>query len=175
MTRAIVIMGVSGCGKTTLGRELAAALGVPFVEGDTLHPPANVAKMRAGIALDDRDREPFLARVADALATAGPRGAVASCSALKRSYRDLIRARAGAVVTFVWPRLERAALAARLKQRRDHYMPASLLDSQLATFEPPAEDEHAIVVDGAETTAAQVAHALAALDNSTEPPNEKQP
>ena len=160
-------MGVSGCGKTTLGRELATALGVPFVEGDTLHPQANVAKMRAGIPLDDRDREPFLARVADALVAAGPRGAVISCSALKRSYRDLIRARAGAV-TFVWPRLERAALAARLKQRRDHYMPASLLDSQLAALEPPAEDEHAIVVDGAEPTAAQAAHALAALDSYPE-------
>jgi carbohydrate kinase (thermoresistant glucokinase family) len=164
VSRAIVIMGVSGCGKTTLGRELAAALGVPFVEGDTLHPEANVAKMRAGIPLDDSDREPFLKRVADALVAAGPRGAVVSCSALKRSYRDLIRARAGDV-TFVWLRLERAALAARLKQRRDHYMPASLLDSQLAALEPPAEDEHAIVLDGAEPTVAQAARALAALDD----------
>ena len=164
-------MGVSGCGKTTLGRELAAALGVPFVEGDTLHPPANVAKMRAGIPLDDSDREPFLVRVADALVAARPRGAVVSCSALKRSYRDLIRARAGAV-TFVWPRLERAELAARLTRRRDHYMPASLLDSQLATLEPPGDDEHAIVVDGAEPTTAQVAHALAALDHQTELPKE---
>jgi carbohydrate kinase (thermoresistant glucokinase family) len=173
VTRAIVIMGVSGCGKSTLGRELAAALGVPFVEGDTLHSEANVAKMRAGIPLDDGDREPFLARVADALVAAGPRGAVVSCSALKRSYRDLIRARAGAV-TFVWPRLERAALAERLKQRREHYMPASLLDSQLAALEPPAEDEQAIEIDGAETTAAQVAHALAALDKHRQLPNEKQ-
>jgi carbohydrate kinase (thermoresistant glucokinase family) len=173
VTRAIVIMGVSGCGKSTLGRELADALGVPFVEGDTLHPEANVVKMRAGIALDDSDREPFLARVADALVAAGPRGAVVSCSALKRSYRDLIRARAGAV-TFVWQRLDRAALAARLAQRHDHYMPASLLDSQLAALEPPAEDEQAIEIDGAETTAAQVAYALAALDNPTEPQNENQ-
>jgi carbohydrate kinase (thermoresistant glucokinase family) len=173
VTRAIVIMGVSGCGKTSLGRELANALGVPFIEGDTLHPEANVAKMRAGVALDDADREPFLTRVADALVVAGPRGVVVSCSALKRSYRDLIRARAGAV-TFVWPRLERAALAARLKQRRDHYMPAALLDSQLAALEPPAEDEHAIEIDGAEATAAQVAHALAALDNHRQLPNEKQ-
>ena len=90
-----------------------------------------------------------------------------SCSALKRSYRDLIRARAGAVV-FVWPRLERAELAARLEQRRDHYMPVSLLDSQLAALEPPAEDEHAIVLDGAEPTAAQAAHALAVLDDTRE-------
>lgn len=173
MTRAIIIMGVSGCGKTTLGRELANALGVPFVEGDTLHPPANVAKMRAGIALDDRDREPFLTRVAEALVAAGPRGAVVSCSALKRSYRDLIRARAGAVA-FVWQRLDRAALAARLAQRHDHYMPASLLDSQLATLEPPAQDEHAIEIDGAATTTAQMAEVLAALDNPLKLPNEKQ-
>ncbi|MEO8464836.1 MAG: gluconokinase [Gammaproteobacteria bacterium] len=173
MTRAIVIMGVSGCGKTTLGRELAAALGVPFVEGDSLHPQANVAKMRAGIPLDDKDREPFLARVADALVAARPCGAVVSCSALKRSYRDLIRARAGAV-TFVWPRLERDALAARLQPRRDHYMPASLLDSQLAVLEPPTADEHAIVVDGAEPTAAQAAHALAVLDHEPELSKEHQ-
>ncbi len=165
-------MGVSGCGKSTLGRELALALGVSFVEGDALHPEANVAKMRAGLSLDDGDREPFLTGVADALVAARPRGAVASCSALKRSYRDLIRARVGAV-TFVWLRLERAALAARLKQRRDHYMPAALLDSQLAALEPPAEDERAIVIDGAEPTAAQVAHALAALDTHQEPPNEE--
>jgi carbohydrate kinase (thermoresistant glucokinase family) len=103
--------------------------------------------------------------VADALVAARPSGgAVVSCSALKRAYRDLIRARAGAV-TFVWPRLDRAALAARLEQRRDHYMPAALLDSQLAAFEPPAEDEHAIVVDGAEPTAVQAAQARAALDH----------
>jgi carbohydrate kinase (thermoresistant glucokinase family) len=167
VTRAIVIMGVSGCGKTTLGRELANALGVPFVEGDTLHPQANVAKMRAGLALEDSDREPFLACVADALVAARPRGAVVSCSALKRSYRDLIRARAGAV-TFVWLRLDRAALAARLAQRRDHYMPASLLDTQLAVLEPPAEGEHAIVIDGAEPTAAQAAYALVALADDPE-------
>jgi len=173
VTRAIVIMGVSGCGKTTLGRELAAALDVPFVEGDALHPPANVAKMSAGIPLDDSDREPFLTRVAEALVAARPRGAVVSCSALKRSYRDLIRERAGAV-TFVWPRLPRAELAARLTQRRDHYMPVSLLDSQLAALEPPAEDEHAIVLDGAEPTAAQAAHALALLDRASELPKEDQ-
>jgi carbohydrate kinase (thermoresistant glucokinase family) len=171
VTRAIVIMGVSGCGKSTLGRELAAALGSEFVEGDALHPPANVAKMRAGVPLEDRDREPFLLRVADAIRAAKPHGAVVSCSALKRSYRDLIRDRAGAV-TFVWPRADRAVLAVRLAQRRDHYMPASLLDSQLAALEPPVADERAIEVDGAAPTAAQVAAVLAAL--GLEPPDGKQ-
>src|SRR5262249_31399900 len=139
--------GVSGCGKSTLGRELAPALGVAFIEGDTLHPAANIAKMQAGVPLNDRDRQPFLENVADAI-VASRGGVVVSCSALKRSYRDLIRAQAGSV-TFVWQKVERAELAARLKRRRGHYMPASLLDSQLAALEPPGEDERAIVVDGA--------------------------
>ena len=167
-------MGVSGCGKSTLGRELATALGVRFVEGDSLHPEGNVAKMRAGIPLDDVDREPFLLNVAAAIVVCKARGVVVSCSALKRKYRDLLRARAPDV-TFVWPHAERAVLAARLAQRRGHYMPASLLDSQLAALEPPGEDEHAIVVDGAETTTAQVAQVLGALDNAPELPNGKEP
>ena len=121
-------MGVSGCGKSVLGRELSAALGLRFVEGDALHPEGNIAKMRAGVPLDDIDREPFLLNVAAALVVGRARGVVVSCSALKRSYRDLIRSRAGAV-TFVWPRVDRAVLATRLAQRRDHYMPASLLES----------------------------------------------
>jgi gluconokinase len=162
VTRAVVIMGVSACGKSTLGRALAEALGWQFVEGDTLHPAANVAKMRAGVSLDDRDREPFLEGVADAIVAAEGRGVVVSCSALKRRYRDLIRSRAGAA-TFVLLALERAALVARLRQRPKHFMPAALLDSQLATLEPPAGDEDAIVVDGAATTADQVAKVLAAL------------
>lgn len=172
MTRAIVIMGVSGCGKSKLGRELAAALGVRYVEGDALHPEGNIAKMSAGVPLDDIDREPFLLNVAAALVVCKDRGVVVSCSALKRRYRDLIRSRVGDV-TFVWPHADRAVLAARLEQRRDHYMPASLLDSQLATLEPPAEDEHAIVIDGAETTAVQVAKVIAALD--LELPDRKEP
>jgi gluconokinase len=164
---SIVIMGVSGCGKSTLGMALATALGVPFIEGDDMHPPANVEKMRRGEPLDDRDREPFLGKVADALAAAGPRGGVATCSALKRAYRDLIRRRAGAV-TFVWPRADRAVIALRMQRRRDHYMPVTLLDSQLATLEAPAADEHVIEVDGAAPTAAQVATVLTALRNDRE-------
>ena len=162
VTGAVVIMGVSGCGKTTLGRALAAALGWRFIEGDTLHSPASVAKMAAGNPLDDDDRRPFLERVAQALAEHPQSGIVVSCSALKRSYRDSIRRRAG-TVTFVLPRLERASLAARLAQRSDHFMPAALLESQLATFEPPEPDEAAVVVDGAAPTAVQVAQVLAAL------------
>jgi carbohydrate kinase (thermoresistant glucokinase family) len=155
-------MGVSGCGKSALGRALANKLGWHFIEGDALHPAANIAKMAAGVALDDEDRQLFLERVAAAMSAARSRGAVASCSALKRSYRDFIRTQAGDVL-FVLLQLDREALAARLEQRRDHFMPASLRDSQLATLEAPAADERAVVVDGAAATAAQVARVLAAL------------
>ena len=155
-------MGVSGAGKSTLGKALAAQLNCPFVEGDTLHPPANIAKMAAGIPLDDADRQPFLDAVAKACADADDTGVVVSCSALKRAYRDLIRARAKRV-TFVWPMLSREQLLGRLAHREHHFMPASLLDSQLAVLEPPTADEAAIVVDGTRSTHDQVAQALAAL------------
>jgi gluconokinase len=155
-------MGVSGCGKSTLGRALAEQLDWCFVEGDSLHPSRNIEKMTAGLPLDDEDREPFLERVAETIAAARNRGIVVSCSALKRGYRDLIRARAGEV-TFVLPLATRDVLASRLSQRADHFMPTSLLDSQLAALEQPELDEHAILVDGSLPTAAQVAQVLAVL------------
>ena len=160
-------MGVSGCGKSTLAQALARRLGLPFIEGDALHPQTNIAKMAAGMPLDDADRKPFLEAVADALCTE-PAGAVASCSALKRDYRDLIRARAGRVV-FVVPLLDRAALTGRLAGRQDHFMPPTLLDSQLATLELPTTDESAIHLDGLQSTAAQVDAVLAALDTEGTP------
>jgi gluconokinase len=166
VTQAIVVMGVSGCGKSTLAQALGARLGWRFVEGDTLHPPANIAKMAAGIPLDDTDRRPFLEAVAQAIVAARGAGIVVSCSALKRSYRDLIRARAGEV-TFVLPDMPRALLAARLAQREDHFMPASLLDSQLAALEPPGPDESALRLDGTLSTPAQVAAVLGALHLSS--------
>lgn len=158
----IVVMGVSGCGKSTLGRALAAQLDWRFVEGDDLHPPANIAKMAAGQPLDDADRRPFLEAVARALAAGADQGIVVSCSALKRRYRDLLCARGGNPV-FVLPVLDRTALALRLAARHDHFMPAGLLDSQLASFEPPDADEAIIRVDGLLPAAAQVAAVLAAL------------
>jgi gluconokinase len=166
MTGALVVMGVSGAGKTTLGQALAATLGWRFVEGDTLHPPANIERMAAGIALDDAARRPFLENVGDVLAAQRARGVVVTCSALKRAYRDLIRARAGAV-TFVLPQVARSVLAERLAQRRGHFMPASLLDSQLATLELPGPDEDAIVVEGTETVERQTQRVLAALAQRT--------
>jgi gluconokinase len=161
---AIVIMGVSGAGKSTLGRALAAALHCPFIEGDDLHPPANIAKMSAGIALNDADRIPFLEAVGRAIAEQRAQGqeVVVSCSALKRAYRDRIRAHAGAV-TFVLPVLDRAALLRRLQQRPQHFMPAALLDSQLQDLEMPQPDEAALLIDGNAVPTVQLAAVLTAL------------
>jgi carbohydrate kinase (thermoresistant glucokinase family) len=155
-------MGVTGSGKSTLGTALARALGWQFVEGDTLHPAANIKKMAAGIALDDQDRVPFLKNVAQALAKSQPHGIVVSCSALKRSYRDQIRA-GDPDALFVLPLLTRAQLQQRLQGRTGHFMPAALLDSQLATLEPLSADELSIQIPGDEAVEAQVERTLAAM------------
>ena len=141
-------MGVSGAGKTLIGSRLAHALDVEFVEGDTYHPPANIQKMSAGIPLDDADRDGWLHAIGRRIRQANESGTgvVVSCSALKRSYRDTIRAEAGRV-QFVFLRGERKLIAARLRERRGHYMPASLLDSQLSTLEEPSKDEDVWLVD----------------------------
>ena len=159
-----IVMGVSGCGKSTLGQALATRLGTPFIEGDALHPQANIAKMAAGIPLDDADRQPFLEAVGNALRSAGP-GSVAACSALKRRYRDLLRERAGDV-RFVLPVMDRAMLAARMAARQGHFMPTTLLDSQLATLELPTPDEQAICIDGSLPTTDQVEAVLAQLKDT---------
>ena len=139
-------MGVSGCGKSTLAAGFAQTAGWSFIEGDELHPPANVEKMKAGIPLTDEDRQPFLRAVADRLATSSG-GAVASCSALKRVYRDQIRKSAGEVL-FVHPVVPRLELTIRLAGRQGHFMPMSLLKSQFATLEAPAPDEWSVTLDG---------------------------
>lgn len=159
----VVAMGVSGCGKSTVGTLLAGLLGVPFVDADALHPPANVERMAAGIALTDADREPWLHAVGQALATP-PDGAVVACSALRRRYRDVLRDAAPDAV-MIHLHGDRARLAARLAARLDHFMPAALLDSQLATLEPLAPDEAGTVLDIAApptTLAARAASALVA-------------
>lgn len=144
----VVVMGVSGCGKSTVGRALAARLGVNFVEGDALHSERNVAKMAAGIPLTDADRHGWLQAVAEQISnpTAAARGVVASCSALRRRYRDLLRAGAPDL-RFVYLHGAPALLAERMAGRSGHYMPGSLLESQLATLEPPDADERAIALD----------------------------
>jgi carbohydrate kinase (thermoresistant glucokinase family) len=142
----IVIMGVSGCGKTTLGQLLAASLGLPFIDADDLHPPRNVSLMAAGTPLTDDDRRDWLQACGAALQAAAGSGAVLACSALKRSYRDRLR---DAVPSLALIHLHGSAeqLQERLTARRGHYMPPSLLHSQLATLEPPAADENALTLD----------------------------
>jgi len=139
----VIVMGVSGSGKSTVGAGLAQRLGVPFIEGDRLHPPANVAKMSAGIPLTDEDRWPWLDTIGAALADArrAGQGAVASSSALKRIYRDRLRRAAGGDLRFVFLDGPRDTIAARMRARSGHYMPVELLDSQLATLERPGPDE----------------------------------
>lgn len=139
MTLRVVLMGVSGCGKSSVGAALAERLGVPYRDGDDLHPPANVARMRAGTPLTDADRWPWLDRVAAALRLEAP--LIIGCSALKRSYRDRLRAGVGAGagdgLTFVHLAGSRDLIAARMATRPGHYMPVSLLDSQFAILEAP--------------------------------------
>lgn len=135
----IIIMGVSGCGKSSVGAALAARLGIPYRDGDDLHPAANVAKMRAGLALNDDDRWPWLDLVAGQLADAPP--LILGCSALRRVYRDRIREGVGGPMIFVYLHGSRAVIEARMAARQGHYMPVSLLDSQFATLEPPGPDE----------------------------------
>jgi gluconokinase len=144
-------MGVAGVGKTLVGSQLAAALGVPFLEGDQVHPAANVQKMAHGIPLTDADRLPWLETIAARVAEAkrAGTGIVVACSALKRSYRDILRS-ADPDLRFVHLVGERALIAQRLTTRAGHFMPASLLDSQLATLEHPGPDERAIVLDSRE-------------------------
>ena len=142
---AVVMMGVSGTGKSTVARLLADRLGWDFAEGDELHPAANVAKMAAGEPLTDADRWPWLERVAawiDAEIEAGRHGVI-TCSALKRAYRDLLRRPA---VLFVYLSVPRAELERRMAERHGHYMPASLLDSQLSALELPDRDEAVLTV-----------------------------
>lgn len=160
----IVVMGVSGSGKSTLGRPLAQALAGDFLEGDERHPPANIDKMRAGIALDDADREPWLAQIAAWIAAqaAQRRHGVVACSALKRRYRDRLRG-AEPQLRFVYLQLPRAELEQRLRLR-DHFMPASLLDSQLRTLQEPAPDEYALTLDGRAAVATNVARVCQWLD-----------
>ncbi len=146
--RVLVLMGVSGTGKTAVANALVARLHWPFQEGDALHPPENVEKMRGGTPLTDADRWPWLDRIAawiDARLAAGENGII-TCSALKRAYRDrIIAGRAGARLVYLYG--SRDLLAARVAKRHHDYMPASLLDSQLATLEPPGPDEHPISLD----------------------------
>jgi len=156
----VVVMGVSGCGKSTVGGALAQALGWPFLDADDFHPPQNVAKMAAGTPLTDDDRWPWLDRTVDALrsASASHGSAVLACSALRHAYR--VRLRQAGEMRFVHLRGDAATIAQRLQKRQHRYMPAALLASQFATLEPP---DDAIDVDICASVDAQVAAITAAL------------
>ncbi len=144
---ALVMMGVSASGKSTVGIALAARLGLPFRDADEFHPKSNVEKMSAGIPLTDDDRWPWLDAIGKAIRETPPdKGIIVSCSALKRAYRGRIIKAAVRPVMFVYLDGTRAVLLARIEARKGHFFPPSLLDSQLATLEPPGPDEPAIRV-----------------------------
>lgn len=171
MSVRIVVMGPSGSGKSTVGAALAEDLGARFVDGDDLHPLTNVEKMAAGIALDDDDRMPWLRVVGRTLAAETP--IVVACSALRRRYRDAIRAEAPDAV-FVELGVARETLARRLGGRSDHFMPVSLLDSQLDAWEPLTDDESGVRVDAALPLAPEVAAIRNALTAVTRAPGDDQ-
>ena len=166
-----IVMGVAGSGKTLIGSAFARALGVEFVEGDDHHPAENVARMAAGIALTDEDRVGWLRSIAGRIreARADGVGLVVACSALKRRYRDFLRTESGvADLRFVLLRGERSLIADRLTSRRGHFMPPSLLESQLDALEEPASDEDAWVCDVSRTPD-EIVDSLVALVRRTRP------
>jgi gluconokinase len=160
----VLVMGVSGSGKTTVGRALADRTGWPFEDADLLHAQANIDKMEAGIPLTDADRWPWLRLVADWIRQrheAGEPGVVA-CSALRRAYRDLLR-EADPTLRIVYLQASRELLVQRLRERKGHFFPQNLLDSQLATLEEPGPDENAVSVWIGQSVAATVDNVLASL------------
>jgi gluconokinase len=161
----LVVMGVSGCGKSTVGGLLAKHTGWPFLDADDLHSTENIAKMAAGTPLTDADREPWLAQVAAWIAerrAAGESGVVA-CSALKRSYRDRLR-QADPDLRFVYLQSDRGTISARLAQRVGHFFPPRLLDAQFADLDEPGPDEHPIIVPIGQTLTGEIEDVLVALN-----------
>jgi gluconokinase len=166
MITKFVIMGVSGCGKSSIGAGFADQIGAEFVDGDNLHPEANIAKMAAGNPLSDMDRAPWLNAVGLSFTKHGL-SLVIGCSALKRSYRDIIRAAAGGPVAFLHLDGARHVIAARMAKRTGHFMPAALLDSQLESLEQLGLDELAVCVDIDQRPEAIVAELIAHFRKDT--------
>ena len=164
----VVVMGVAGTGKTTIGPLLAARLGVPYAEGDEFHPQANIAKMSAGVPLTDEDRWPWLDAIGDWAHGRAGLGGVVSSSALKRSYRDRLRAAAPGVV-FVHLTGDRALIEDRMAHRHGHFMPTALLDSQFATLQPLEADEAGVAVDVTGSPEQIAERAMTALEQVPEP------
>ncbi|QSY95070.1 gluconokinase [Rhizobium bangladeshense] len=159
---AIIVMGVSGCGKSSVGEKLAEALRLDFLEGDALHPASNVEKMSKGIPLTDEDRMPWLDLIGKRMQASlkNGEGIIVSCSALKRIYRDRLRAAAGGNLFFVYLEGSKALLTTRMGERRGHFMPLSLLESQLATLEVPTGEPGVVTVDIDDTVDGIAATAL---------------
>lgn len=169
MPLRLIVMGVSGCGKSTMASALGERLGLDMVDGDDLHLPESVAKMRSGIALQDADRWPWLDRIGHYLAQAQEPGRVVACSALKRVYRDRIREQAGDVC-FVFLDGDFDLIAQRMRQRVGHYMQPGLLDSQFRTLEKPQADETDVIrLPITEPVQDMVAQAIQALHNRLHP------
>jgi len=157
-----VMMGVSGSGKTVVGRELAERLGLPFYDSDEFHPPQNIAKMKANIPLNDADREPWLRALVPGIrewSAAG--GAVLACSALKEKHRQILRE--GGVVKFVFLKGSKELIARRLAQRKNHFMPATLLDSQFAALEIPSDAISVSVEESVDSIVADIVAAVGQL------------
>jgi gluconokinase len=165
---AVVVMGVSGCGKSVVGAALAEALGCRFIEGDQLHPPENVARMAGGQPLTDAHRAGWLDAVGAKLNEAARTGSggVAACSALKRSYRDRLRRFCPGLV-FVHLAIDKGTARQRVGRRKGHFMPATLVDSQFATLEPPTGDEAALTLDGTRPVAELVGEVAKFLKRAT--------
>jgi gluconokinase len=167
----IVVMGVAGSGKTTIASGLAEKLGVPFVEGDSLHPAANVKKMASGIPLTDEDRWPWLEAIGERMEVerVTGHGVVVSCSALRHVYRDCLRKKVNGKVHFILLDGSRELITDRMKQRKGHFMPPALLDSQFATLEKPTPDEHAVILDISHPVPALLTEAAKSLIPVTAP------
>jgi gluconokinase len=160
---SVVVMGVTGCGKSTIGKLLSEKLGVPYEEGDSLHPQANIAKMAAGHPLTDEDRAPWLAAIAGWITEHAPAGGVVSCSALKHKYRDLLR-QGDPQVWFLHVDVDRDTIVKRVSERKGHFMPASLVDSQFAALEPLSPNEAGAAIDGTRSPDEIVSEALRQLE-----------
>ena len=166
MKHAIIVMGVSGCGKSSVGELLADKLGLTFMEGDSLHPEANVEKMGRGVPLTDEDRWPWLEKIGGIIAetTARGEGIVVSCSALKQVYRERLRQSAGGDLAFVYLSGSRELLTERMGARTGHFMPLSLLETQIATLEVPTGEPGVVTVDIDKSVEAIVDEAISGLE-----------
>jgi gluconokinase len=162
---AIIVMGVSGSGKSSIGEEMAKELRLPFMEGDSLHPASNVEKMSKGIPLTDEDRMPWLDRIGEVMKASLAKGEsiIVSCSALKRIYRDRLRSAAGGNLFFVYLEGSKELLTDRMGHRTGHFMPVSLLESQLATLEVPTGEPGVVTVDIDDTVEDIAANAVKGL------------